>query len=99
MSSTYIAGFEHVRQGAGQPIGSISQMATIRLGKRPDRRTPLMRDFVPLAGLDQLVFGAWDPIPDNAYDAAVRFPRSRGDRPILPRSGQWVGPVPPHTRG
>lgn len=72
MSSTFIAGVEHVRQGTGQPIGSISQMATIRLGKRPDRRTPLIRDFVPLAGLNQLVFGAWDPIPDNAYDAAVK---------------------------
>ena len=63
---------EHIRRGTGQPIGSVSQMATIRLGKRPDRRTPLIRDFVPLAGLDRLVFGAWDPIPDNAYEAAVK---------------------------
>jgi myo-inositol-1-phosphate synthase len=47
-------------------------MATIRLGKRPENRTPLIRDFVPLAGLDQLVFGAWDPIPDDAYEAAVK---------------------------
>ena len=72
VSSTLIAGVEHVRRGAGQPIGSVSQMATIRLGKRSDRRAPLIRDFAPLAELDQLVFGAWDPIADNAYEAAVK---------------------------
>ena len=72
VSSTLIAGVEHIRRGAGQPIGSISQMATVRLGKRSDRRSPLIRDFVPLAELDQIVFGAWDPIPDNAYEAAVK---------------------------
>ncbi len=72
VSSTLIAGVEHIRSGNGQPIGSISQMATIRLGKRTDGRTPLIREFVPLAGLDQLVFGAWDPIPDNAYEAALK---------------------------
>ena len=71
VASTFIAGIEHIKQGTGQPVGSVSQMATIRLGKRPDKRSPLIRDFVPLAKLDQLVFGAWDPIPDNAYDSAV----------------------------
>ena len=72
VSSTLIAGVEHVRNGTALPVGSVTQMSTIRLGKRPNRRTPQIRDFVPLAGLDQLVFGAWDPIPDNAYDAAVK---------------------------
>ena len=72
VSSTLIAGVEHIRRGAGQPIGSISQMATIRLGKRSDGRAPLIRDFAPLAELDQLIFGAWDPIPDNAYEAAIK---------------------------
>ena len=72
VSSTFIAGVEHIRRGTGSPVGSVSQMATIRLGKRPDARTPLIRDFVPLADLDQLVFGAWDPIPDNAYQAALK---------------------------
>ena len=72
VSSTLIAGVEHIRRGSGQPVGSISQMATIRLGKRSDGKSPLIRDFVPLAGPDQLVFGAWDPIPDNAYQAAVK---------------------------
>ena len=72
VSSTLIAGVEHVRNGTALPVGSVTQMSTIRLGKRPNRRTPQIRDFVPLAGLDQLVFGAWDPIPDNAYDAAIK---------------------------
>jgi myo-inositol-1-phosphate synthase len=72
VSSTFIAGVEYIRRGLGKPFGSVTQMATIRLGKRPEKKTPLIRDFVPLAGLDQLVFGAWDPIPDNAYEAAVK---------------------------
>ena len=72
VSSTFIAGVEHIRRGTGQPIGSISQMATVRLGKRSENRTPLIRDFVPLADLDSLVFGAWDPIADNAYQAATK---------------------------
>src|SRR5688572_26234378 len=65
-----MAGVESVRRGLSQPIGSLTQMATIRLGKRTDGRSPLIRDFVPLAGLDDLVFGGWDPIPDDAYAAA-----------------------------
>ena len=72
VSSTLIAGVEHIRRGTGKPFGSVTQMATIRLGKRTENRTPLIKDFVPLAGLDQIVFGAWDPIPDNAYEAAVK---------------------------
>ena len=71
VSSTLVAGVEHIRRGTGQPVGSITQMATIRLGKRSENRTPMIRDFVPLADLDQLVFGAWDPIPDTAYEAAA----------------------------
>jgi myo-inositol-1-phosphate synthase len=72
VSSTFIAGVEHIRRGTDRPFGSLTQMATIRLGKRTEKRSPLIRDFVPLAGPDQLVFGAWDPIPDNAYKAAVK---------------------------
>jgi myo-inositol-1-phosphate synthase len=72
VSSTFIAGVENVRQGRGKPFGSVTQMATIRLGKRSENNTPLIRDFVPLANLDQIVFGAWDPIPDNGYEAAVK---------------------------
>ena len=72
VSSTFIAGVEHIRRGTGQPVGSLTQMATIRLGKRTENRTPLIRDFVPLAGLDDIVFGAWDPIPNDAYQAAAK---------------------------
>ena len=72
VASTFIAGVEHIRRGNARPIGSLTQMGTIRLGKRSDERAPLIKDFVPLADLNDLVFGAWDPIPDNAYEAAVR---------------------------
>src|SRR5579859_8269690 len=72
VASTFIAGVELIKRGQALPIGSLSQMGTIRLGKRTENRAPLIKDFVPLASLDQLVFGAWDPIPDNAYDAAVK---------------------------
>lgn len=72
VATTFIAGVESVRRGYSQPIGSLTQMATIRLGKRTDHRAPLIRDFVPLAALDDLVFGAWDPIPDDAYTAACK---------------------------
>ncbi|HET7274137.1 MAG TPA: inositol-3-phosphate synthase, partial [Longimicrobiaceae bacterium] len=63
---------ELARRGLGRPIGSLTQMGTIRLGKRSEGRTPRLADFVPLAGLDDLAFGAWDPIPDNAYDSAMK---------------------------
>ena len=72
VATTLIAGTELARRGMGSPFGSLTQMATIRLGKRTDQRTPLIRDFVPLAGLDDIVFGAWDLFPDDAYTAAAR---------------------------
>ncbi|MFN8020656.1 MAG: inositol-3-phosphate synthase [Acidimicrobiales bacterium] len=72
VSSTLIAGVELVKRGLGQPIGSLTQMDTIRLGKRTDGRVPLIKDFVPLADLSDVVFGAWDPFPDDAYVAATR---------------------------
>ena len=70
VATTFMAGTESVRRGLSEPIGSLSQLATIRLGKRTDKRSPLIKDFVPLASLDDLVFGAWDPIPDDALTAA-----------------------------
>jgi myo-inositol-1-phosphate synthase len=72
VSSTFLAGVELQRRGLAKGFGSLTQMGTIRLGKRTEDRMPLIKDFVPLAGLDDLVFGAWDPISDNAYEAAVR---------------------------
>jgi myo-inositol-1-phosphate synthase len=71
VSTTFIAGVEAVKRGLGQPIGSLTQMGTVRLGKRTENRVPRVADFVPLAGLDDLVFGAWDIFPDDAYQAAV----------------------------
>ncbi len=71
VATTFIAGVENTRRGLGRPIGSVTQMGTIRLGKRTDNRTPLIKDFVPLAALDDLVFGAWDPIADDAYASAL----------------------------
>jgi len=70
VATTFIAGVEAVRRGFGRPIGSLTQLGHIRLGKRTEGRQPKIRDFVPLASLDQLVFGAWDPIPDDAYESA-----------------------------
>ena len=65
VATTFIAGVLAARQGLAAPIGSVSQMAHIRLGKKDDERNPLIKDFVPLAGLDDLVFGGWDPITPN----------------------------------
>ena len=71
VASTFIAGVELARRGKGKPVGSLTQMGTIRLGKRTESRAPFIKDFVPLAGLDDLVFGAWDPVPDNAYESCL----------------------------
>jgi myo-inositol-1-phosphate synthase len=71
VSTTFIAGVEAIKRGLAQPIGSLTQLATIRLGKRTDANTPKIKDFVPLAGLDDLVFGGWDIYDDNAYEAAA----------------------------
>jgi myo-inositol-1-phosphate synthase len=71
VATTLIAGVEAVRQGLAKPIGSLTQMNMIRLGKRTEGRNPMVKDFVPLAGLDQLVFGGWDPIPDDAFKSAL----------------------------
>jgi len=70
VASTLIAGVMQARNEGVAPIGSVTQMARIRLGKREEDRNPLIRDFVPLAGLDDIVFGGWDPISPNMYEAA-----------------------------
>src|ERR1700754_2719063 len=71
VATTLIAGVEAVRRGFAKPIGSISQMGTIRLGKRTENNSPLIKDFAPLAGLDDLVFTGWDIFGGNLYDAAT----------------------------
>jgi len=72
VATTFMAGVESVRRGLALPIGSVTQMGTIRLGKRTDNRSPKIKDFVPLAKLDDIVFGGWDPIPDDAFTAATK---------------------------
>ncbi len=71
VSTTFIAGVEAIRRGLAEPIGSLSQMGTIRLGKRTDGRSPKIKEFVPLADLDDIVFGAWDIFSESAFDAAL----------------------------
>ena len=70
VSTTFIAGVIAIRKGLASPTGSLTQMGTVRLGKRTDGRSPLIKDFVPLASLDDLVFGGWDIFEDNCYQAA-----------------------------
>jgi myo-inositol-1-phosphate synthase len=71
VSTTFIAGVEAIKKGLAEPVGSLTQMGAIRLGKRTENRVPLIKEFVPLADLKDLVFGAWDIFPDSAYDAAM----------------------------
>jgi myo-inositol-1-phosphate synthase len=71
VSTTFIAGVEAVRKGIAAPIGSLTQMGTIRLGKRTENRVPKVKDFVPLADLKDIVFGGWDIFSDNCYDSAL----------------------------
>ncbi len=73
VSTTVIAGIEAMKLNPDKykPVGSLTQMSTIRLGKKSDNNTPLIKDFVPLANLEDIVFGAWDIFPESAYEAAV----------------------------
>src|SRR3984957_5062400 len=70
VSTTFMAGVELVRKGKAQPVGSVTQLGTIRLGKRTDGRSPLVKKFVPLAELKDLTFGGWDIFRGNAYQSA-----------------------------
>jgi len=72
VATTFIAGVEAVKKNLGQPIGSLTQMGSIRLGKRTENRNMKIKDFVPLADLDDMVFGGWDVYKDNVYQAAVK---------------------------
>src|SRR5206468_7598193 len=71
VSTTLMAGVELVRKGKAQPIGSLTQMGTIRLGKRTDNNSPLIKDFAPLADLNDVVFTGWDIFEDNVYESAA----------------------------
>jgi myo-inositol-1-phosphate synthase len=71
VATTFIAGVELVKKGLAEPVGSLTQLGTVRLGKRTEDRAPRIKDFVPLDGLEDLVFGGWDAFPDDAYEAAT----------------------------
>jgi myo-inositol-1-phosphate synthase len=95
ISSTFIAGVEAIKKGIAKPIGSLTQMGTIRLGKRTEGRIPKIKDFVPLATLDDLVFGGWDIFSDNIYQAGLHagvLERSLLDqvRPALETISPWT---------
>jgi myo-inositol-1-phosphate synthase len=72
VSTTFMAGLEAVKQGLAKPFGSLTQMGTIRLGKRDEYRVPMIKDFINLASLRDLMFCGWDVYADNCYDAAIK---------------------------
>lgn len=72
VSTTFIAGIEAIKRGIGKPIGSLTQLGTIRLGKRTERNVPRIKDFIPLADLSNIAFGGWDIFNDNIYEAAIK---------------------------
>ncbi len=94
MTSTLIAGVELAKRDMAAPVGSLTQMGTIRLGKRTDERVPLIQDFVPLTPLDDIVFGTWDPYPDDAYVAATRAGVLDGSRHLEPVADALRAVVP-----
>jgi myo-inositol-1-phosphate synthase len=71
VATTFVAGVELIKKGLGEPVGSLTQLGTIRLGKRTENRVPRVKEFVSLAGLEDMVFGGWDAFPDDAYEAAT----------------------------
>jgi myo-inositol-1-phosphate synthase len=93
VGTTLIAGVESIRVGAGQPIGSLSQLGTVRLGRRDEQRVTRIGELVPLASLDQLDFCAWDPYPDDAFVAAGRA--GVLDQPSLERVGAYLRTIRP----
>ena len=95
VATTFIAGVESVRRGLARPVGSVTQLGTIRLGKRTEGRMPLVREFVPLARLEDLVFGGWDPISDDALKSA-RVAGVLEERHLEPIAGflEGIAPMP-----
>ena len=93
VATTFVAGVEAIRKGIAKPIGSVTQMGTIRLGKRTDARSPKIKEFVPLAGLDDLVFTGWDIFEDDMYAAA----KNAGvlDRELLDQVKPFLGSIKP----
>src|SRR5262249_13411408 len=95
VTSTFVAGLEAFKRGLGKPIGSLTQLGTIRLGKRTEGRSPAIRDFVPLAGMHDLEIGCWDIFEDNAYEAAVKA--GVLDMPLLEQLKEPLAAMRPMT--
>jgi myo-inositol-1-phosphate synthase len=93
VATTLMAGVEAIRGGAGQPVGSLSQLGTVRLGRRDEQRVTRISDLVPLASLNQLDFCAWDPFPDDAFVAAGRA--GVLDQPSIERVGAYLRTIRP----
>ena len=93
VATTMIAGVEAVRRGLAKPVGSLTQMGTIRLGKRTDNMTPLIKDFVPIANLNDLVFTGWDIFEDNVYEAAAHAEVL--DKPTLEKLKPYLEKIKP----
>jgi myo-inositol-1-phosphate synthase len=94
VSTTFLAGVEAIRRGLALPVGSLTQLGTIRLGKRFEYRIPHIKDFVPLARLEDLIFGGWDIFPDDCYQAALQAGVLKGEhveavRPFLEGLHPW----------
>jgi len=95
VATTFMAGVEAVKLGLGEPVGSLTQLGTIRLGKRTENRTPKIKEFVPLAALEDLVFGGWDIYADNAYEAATNARVL--DQPLLDKLKEKLSAIKPMT--
>ena len=95
VATTFVAGVEAVRKGLAKPIGSLTQMGTIRLGKRTEGRSPRVKEFVPLAGLDDLVFTGWDIFEDDMYTAAAKA--GVLERHLLDQVKPFLGSIKPRT--
>src|SRR5437762_2340478 len=95
VATTFVAGVEAVRKGLAKPIGSLTQMGTVRLGKRTEGRSPLIKDFVPLAGLNDLVFTGWDLFEDDMYTAAMKA--GVLERDLLDKIKPFMESIKPRT--
>ncbi len=93
VATTFIAGVMAIRKGMARPYGSLTQMGTIRLGKRTDKRVPLIKDFVELTDLNDMVFGGWDIFDDNVYNAALNAGVLNKD--LLDEVKQEIEPINP----
>src|SRR5213078_1782162 len=93
VATTFVAGVEAIRRGLAQPVGSLTQLGTIRLGKRTDARSPKIRDFLPLADLNDLVFTGWDIFTDDMYAAACKA--GVLDRELIDRIQPFLESVKP----